>query len=87
MKFRVTFSQQYRRDPHPAQARYEKRIHPDGWIDIDAVDKDDAMLVADEAFGHEWAGCYGDAFSDQFIERHFPLGCLFTLTSPRLATR
>lgn len=87
MRFRVTFGQRYRRDPHPAQARHEVRIHPDGWIDIHAVDEKDAVRVANEAFDREWAGIYGDEWAEQFVEKHFALGCLFTIPSPRLATR
>lgn len=86
MRYRVTVSQRYRRDPHPAQHRHEARIHPDGWIDVMAVDADDAARTANEKLNREWVGIYGDDCAT-FHEKDFALGRLFTLTSDRLVPR
>ena len=73
-KFCVTFGQRFRRDEHC----FDKRIHPDGWVGIDADSLDEAIRRANVIFGNDWSNVYAE---DQISREYFPSGELMYLRS------
>jgi hypothetical protein len=71
MKYYVTFGQMYRWKLHPS----DPRIHPDGFVVINADCEADARDIAFRSFGQDWAFIY-DKEPEQ---KYFPKGVLFEL--------
>lgn len=78
-EYRVTFGQQYPREPHPALAL----AHHDGWVAILATDEPTARLEAHRLLGAAWAGIYapedGAAYPGEDL---YPLGQLLRVVAP-----
>lgn len=74
-EYRLTFGQQYRREPHPVVGRL---IHPDGWVKVMAPDYTTAREMALRFFGASWSNLYEDITEFPW-EDTFPLGKLGVL--------
>lgn len=66
-QFMVTFGQKYKNEPHPKV----KYADPDGWLTIEAEDRESARKKAFEELGNAWAGFYS---ADEFHPTSFPKG-------------
>lgn len=81
---RVTFGEQYRRDPHPRVTW----AHPDGWLEVVVEADDDAARIAREFtfdyLGIHWAFDYTPESwannNPRTIEEWYPLGVLARVT-------
>lgn len=70
MIFYVTLGVQYtpRNEHHPASPR----LHPDGYLTVEADDEQAARLMIVQALGQQWAGIY-----TEFVgRRHYPFGLI-----------
>lgn len=76
-EFRLTFGQQYRREPHPTFAA----AHPDGWVTIVADTFEQARELVVREFGERWSGLYDP--EDQDGLELYPLGELARLEASR----
>ena len=74
-EYRVTFGQQYPREPHPSFGRANR----DGWVTIVAGDYDEARAAAVAWLGTAWCDIYSP-FSWALVAHHFPLGELHRIT-------
>jgi hypothetical protein len=54
MRYAITFGQRYRNRAHPVLAG----IHPDGWVEIEAKDREEAHRIAHNALGQSWSMAY-----------------------------
>lgn len=80
-EFRVTFGQQYRRDPHP---RAGTLVHPDGWWTIVADDHHQARDITAQLLGTAWSNLYdADLHADD--EHFYPRGELLRVVAPPAA--
>lgn len=70
-EYRITFGQQYSREPHPTF----RAAHPDGWATVIAPDIRTARLRATEMFGPHWSDCYTrEEFELMPVDRWWPRG-------------
>ncbi len=70
--FYLTFGQKYAREPHPNWVNSAKQfIHPDGWWEVYAPDKEKARDAAFDCLGQYWAGLY---LEKEFSPEHYPMG-------------
>jgi hypothetical protein len=67
MKFFMTVGYQYKQTPHP------QGLHPDGWVEIEAEDYDDAYQIAFLHYDSRWAFLYNEA---SFKRQYHPRGCI-----------
>lgn len=77
-EYRVTFGQQYRRDPHPHLAL----AHPDGWVTILAADEGAARQQALTLLDVKWSMIYApeeDGYPDTDF---YPRGELLRVIAP-----
>lgn len=65
--FYVTFGQQYRHEGHP----FSRKIHPDGYLKIEAVDYATARAEVFQLIGSRWAFMYNE---ESFEPEYFPRG-------------
>lgn len=74
MEFRLTFGQQYRREPHPLGAI----SHPDGWVTVIAPDEKTARQLVLNKADEKWAFLYDmddvEGKSDAWWRSFHPLG-------------
>ena len=73
-KFCVTFGQRFRREEHP----FDKSIHPDGWVSIDANSLDEAIERANLIFKSDWSNVYPE---EEINRKYFSAGELMYLQS------
>lgn len=76
MIFIVTFGSQYSYQAHP----YYEDAHPDGLVEIEAEDEDDAREMAFSLFGTCWSFIYSKEWFDKNeSRRYYPRGVLATV--------
>jgi hypothetical protein len=71
-KFYVTFGQKYRTEPHPVM----ETAHPDGVVEVSAINEDAARVIVTDKLGAAWAFLYPE---DKLDLNHYPLGVLAVL--------
>lgn len=71
----LTFGAQYAHIGHPTNAK----VHPDGWVEIEADSADAARGIAVREFDTYWSFMYTD---DDFKPHYFPRGCLIRFEAP-----
>lgn len=81
-EYRITFGQQYPREPHP---RLPDIAHHDGWLTIIANDEDAARELAFQIAGEHWSMIYRPTPADDFWGI-FPLGELLRIIDPRMTS-
>lgn len=69
--FFLTFPTRFSYDPHP----HWKRAHPDGWVEVQAVNELDARDKVFKAIKDVWAFLYNE---ESFDKSFFPKGKLAT---------
>ena len=72
MKFMVTFGQRYRNERHP----YDRRITPDGWVELTAPSMKEARFIVRSFFREHYSSIYP---ASDFDPSFYPKGCLFRL--------
>lgn len=77
-EYRVTFGQQYPREPHPTLAL----AHRDGWVAILAPDEGQARAEAHRLLTERWSMIYAPGEDGYPTTEHYPLGCLLTVQAP-----
>ena len=75
MIFYITFGQKYRGTPHPT----DNRVHPDGWVEIEASSRAEARNLAFKHFREYWACLYSDEEMDERAKAMYERGCIFTI--------
>lgn len=76
-EFRITFGQQYRREPHPAF----DNATPDGWLTVHASDEMAARTAVVAVIGRAWSGIYETPFDAAEWTEYYPLGEVGVLTT------
>lgn len=70
--FYLTFGQKYARESHPYWLNSPKQfVHPEGWWEILAPDKEKARIAVDKHLGIYWASLYSE---EEFKSDYFPMG-------------
>jgi hypothetical protein len=77
MEFRVTFGQQYPREPHPTLAL----AHRDGWVSILAPDEHAARAEAHRVLDVRWSMLYQPDEPGYPTTEHYPLGELLQIVA------
>lgn len=74
--FCLTFGQRYFDEPHPSGIP----VTPNGWVEIEAADIDEARKMAFETFGEWWSFMRE---RENFDETYFPVGCFMRILELR----
>ena len=77
-EYRVTFGQQYRRDPHP----HLRVAHPDGWLTILAPDEEAARRQAFALLDRAWSMMYDHTEWGTDWDELYPQGELLRVAAP-----
>ena len=75
--YALTFGDRYRREPHPTF----EQAHPDGWVEVQAAIREDAVRLGYELLGPAWSRVYR---LDEIQREFFPRGCLGRLIDGEL---
>jgi hypothetical protein len=71
-KYFVTFGQKYRTEEHPTL----KEAHPDGVVEVPAINSDVAREIVVDKLGDKWCAIYSE---DEIDLNHYPRGVIAIL--------